>query len=86
MNSQFGNLFRASGLGSSAINSQHFLEARAPLLPDFRKGHWVQDLERPRVQSILSMSDRASLFKQPTGEYPITYGCSLVQTVFNGEL
>ncbi|KAI3446569.1 hypothetical protein Pfo_003234 [Paulownia fortunei] len=80
----FGILGRISGAGSSAINSQNILDSngRMPLLTDYKKGHWAQDLDRSRTQSLLS--DKPSLHKQHTGEFPLSHGCSLLQTIFNG--
>ncbi|XP_012857439.1 PREDICTED: vacuolar amino acid transporter 1 [Erythranthe guttata] len=79
----FGGLLRISGAGS-LIGSQHFLEGnvRAPFLSDYKKGYVGHDIEKTRAHSIFS--NKSSFLKpQPTGEYPITYGCSVVQTVFN---
>ncbi|PIM98503.1 Amino acid transporter [Handroanthus impetiginosus] len=46
------------------------------------KGYWAGDLDRLRTKSVLS--DKVPLQKQLTGEYPLTHGCSLLQTIFNG--
>ncbi|KAH6772195.1 Transmembrane amino acid transporter family protein [Perilla frutescens var. hirtella] len=75
---------RISGASSSVISSHNFLESngKIPLLADYKKGHHVEDLQRSRTQSI--MSEKASFHKQPTGELPLSHGCSLVQTIFNG--
>lgn len=58
------------------------LDGKSPLLSDYQK----EDLDSiSRAQS--SISERASLYKQQlTGDLPIGHGCSLTQTVFNGNL
>jgi vesicular inhibitory amino acid transporter len=62
------------------------LDGKSPLLSDYEKNYQKEDLDSiSRAQS--SISERASLYKQQlTGELPIGHGCSLTQTVFNGNL
>ncbi|KAL6534659.1 hypothetical protein OROGR_013334 [Orobanche gracilis] len=75
----FGTFFRA---GSSVI-SQNDLNDRMPLLTDYKKGHRAEGFDRLRTPSLLS--DKASsLYKQLTGEFPLSHECSFVQTIFNG--
>ncbi|KAL6540684.1 hypothetical protein OROMI_024567 [Orobanche minor] len=75
----FGTFFRA---GSSVI-SQNDLNDRMPLLTDYKKGHRAEGFDRLRTPSLLS--DKASsVYKQPTGEFPLSHECSFVQTIFNG--
>ncbi|KAL6539764.1 Amino acid transporter avt1a [Orobanche hederae] len=75
----FGTFFRA---GSSVI-SQNDLNDRMPLLTDYKKGQRAEGFDRLRTPSLLS--DKASsVYKQPTGEFPLSHECSFVQTIFNG--
>ncbi|KZV22463.1 hypothetical protein F511_19683 [Dorcoceras hygrometricum] len=80
----FGTLRRMSDAGYARmdINGQNIwdLNIKASLLSDY-KGQ-TEDLTADlRTQS--SVSDKVSLYKQLTGEFPLRHGCSLVQTVFN---
>ncbi|KAL3623727.1 hypothetical protein CASFOL_032543 [Castilleja foliolosa] len=78
----FGTFFGISGAGSSAI-SQNDLNDRMPFLSDYnKKGNYSEGFSRFRTPSVLS--EKASLYKQQTGEFPVSYGCSFVQTIFNG--
>lgn len=63
----------------------HNVNQRKPLLADYKKGHEhePEDVDRLRAQSALS--DKSSFYKQPT-QLPANYGCSLLQTIFNGAL
>ncbi|XP_075473755.1 amino acid transporter AVT1A [Primulina tabacum] len=80
----FGTLRRISGAGyaSMDINSQNIWDSniKASLLSDYKDQteDIVTDL---RTQS--SLSNKASLYKQLTGEFSSRHGCSLVQTIFN---
>ncbi|KAK4481758.1 hypothetical protein RD792_012669 [Penstemon davidsonii] len=73
----FGSFRRVSGAGGSVYdaNSQLDLSGKTPLLTDYKTRIF-------RKQS--SLSDKSSLHKQLTGEFPLSHGCSLTQTVFNG--
>ncbi|KAE8661195.1 Transmembrane amino acid transporter family protein, putative isoform 2 [Hibiscus syriacus] len=58
------------------------LDGRLPLLNENRKSYSKETLESiSRAQS--GWSQRPSFPKQLTGEFPISYGCSVTQTVFN---
>ncbi|XP_031126287.1 amino acid transporter AVT1A-like [Ipomoea triloba] len=79
----------ASIFSSFDFTSHGNLDAtgKVPLLPDLEKVFQRRDSARPsRVPSRVqpSFSQRSTLHKQPTGELPISYGCTLVQTIFNG--
>ncbi|XP_051148367.1 amino acid transporter AVT1A-like [Andrographis paniculata] len=89
----FGSIIPVSGMGGSIFgsrlgsifNSQNFSEVsgRVPLLSsDIKKGHWREEFDRMRTLS--TMSNRSNIRKQITGELPLSYGCNLVQTIFNG--
>lgn len=69
--------------GSSVINNEDLvdLNGRMPLLSDHKIGYRAEDLDKLRVRSMFS--DTASLCRQPTGEFPLSHGCNLVQTIFN---
>lgn len=75
-----------SGMTASVLNSQNFsdVSGKVPFLSDYKKGHWREEFDRMRTQS--TMSSKSYLRKQITGELPLSYGCNLVQTIFNGEL
>lgn len=81
------------GLGSSAMyscfddrtKSNSNLDGKSSLLSDYERIYQKEGLDKiSRAQS--SLSEKASLNKQLTGELPIGHGCSLTQTVFNGKL
>ncbi|KAL8467634.1 hypothetical protein ACS0TY_031028 [Phlomoides rotata] len=70
--------------GSSVINNEEFWDSsrKMPLLSDHKIGHQAaEDFDKVRVRSMFS--DTASLYTQQTGEFPLSHGCNLVQTVFN---
>ncbi|KAJ7976613.1 Amino acid transporter family protein [Quillaja saponaria] len=58
------------------------LDGKAPLLSDREKSYQRVELDKIS-RSQLSWSEKASLYKQLTGEFPIAFGCSFTQTVFN---
>ncbi|KAI8526636.1 hypothetical protein RHMOL_Rhmol12G0011100 [Rhododendron molle] len=59
------------------------LETKTPLLPEYGKSFQKDDSRRlSGTQS--SWFDKAPFLKQFTEEFPINYGCSFTQTVFNG--
>ncbi|XP_073159514.1 amino acid transporter AVT1A-like isoform X1 [Henckelia pumila] len=80
----FGTLRGISGAGyaSMDINSQNIWDSniKASLLSDY-KGQ-TEDLATD-LRTHSSLSDKASMYKQLTGEFPLKHGCSLVQTIFN---
>ncbi|XP_073278258.1 amino acid transporter AVT1A [Primulina huaijiensis] len=80
----FGTLRRISGAGNASmdINSQNIWDSniKASLLSDY-KGQTEDLVTDLRTQS--SLSNKASLYEQLTGEFPSRHGCSLVQTIFN---
>lgn len=84
--------FGLLGLDSSAVyssfddrtKSNSDLDGKSALLSDYERTHQKEDLDKiSRAQS--SLSEKALLNKQLTGELPIGHGCSLTQTVFNGK-
>ncbi|KAG6690952.1 hypothetical protein I3843_10G039700 [Carya illinoinensis] len=83
--------FGLLGLDSSAVyssfddrtKSNSDLDGKSALLSDYERTHQKEGLDKiSRAQS--SLSEKALLNKQLTGELPIGHGCSLTQTVFNG--
>ncbi|CAA0829835.1 Transmembrane amino acid transporter family protein [Striga hermonthica] len=75
----FGTLFRSSAIGSSAMINQNDLNDRMPLIADYKRGYREEHFERLKTPSLLSVSS-----SMPTGEFPLSHGCSFVQTIFNG--
>ncbi|GMJ03793.1 hypothetical protein like AT2G41190 [Hibiscus trionum] len=66
----------------SSQRSNLELDGKFPLLPDNPKSYSKEFLGGiSRAQS--GWSQRPSFAKQFTGEFPISYGCSVTQTVFN---
>ncbi|KAB1222194.1 Vacuolar amino acid transporter 1 [Morella rubra] len=83
----FGRLGPSSVLSSfdDRTKSNSDLNAKSPLLSDYERIHHKEELDKiSRAQS--SISEKASLYKQLTGELPIGHGCNLTQTVFNGKI
>ncbi|KAK3009925.1 hypothetical protein RJ639_011032 [Escallonia herrerae] len=73
----FGILRRAS---RSSLDIE---STKTPFLSEYEKVYQKEDLDRVlRAQS--SLSQKASLHEQLTGELPISRGCSFTQTIFNG--
>ncbi|XWS59008.1 hypothetical protein CRYUN_Cryun08bG0083400 [Craigia yunnanensis] len=67
---------------SSHSKSNLDLDGNLPLLPEHQKSYQKVFLDSiSRAQS--SWSQKYSFHKQLTGEFPIAYGCSVTQTVFN---
>ncbi|XVE95773.1 hypothetical protein REPUB_Repub02eG0128700 [Reevesia pubescens] len=67
---------------SSQSKSNLDLDGKLPLLPEQQKSYQKDVLDSiSRSQS--SLSQKYSIHMQLTGEFPIAYGCSLTQTVFN---
>lgn len=80
------------GLIGGISNFRHFsfssqksnldLDGKLPLLPENRKSYSKEFLDSiSGAQS--TWSQKHSFSKQLTGEFPIAYGCSVTQTVFN---
>ncbi|XP_052482716.1 amino acid transporter AVT1A isoform X2 [Gossypium raimondii] len=80
------------GLIGGISNFRHFsfssqksnldLDGKLPLLPENRKSYSKEFLDSiSGAQS--TWSQKHSFAKQLTGEFPIAYGCSVTQTVFN---
>lgn len=85
----FGTLGRSSSLRYSVLHSSfsksHLeADASAPLLPDYGIHHHKEDYARIS-RFLSSFSAKSSICRQPTGELPISHGCSFIQTVFNGK-
>ncbi|KAK4771632.1 hypothetical protein SAY87_032164 [Trapa incisa] len=81
----FGILGQSSNLRFSILDST-FSKSRldadttAPLLTDYERQK--DDSSRiSRFQS--SFSAKSSVYRQPTGEFPISHGCNFIQTIFN---
>lgn len=78
----FGALGRAPNLiySSFETSSKTNLEqdAKIPLLPEQK-----EDVDRISVTQS-SWLQKSSFHKQLTGELPIGHGCSMTQTIFNG--
>lgn len=74
----FGNLRRGS------IDRYSFCESKTSLLSKESIVEEEDDLERISIAQ-LSVSEKASLYSQLTGELPIGHGCSFSQTIFNGK-
>lgn len=55
------------------------------LLPEKATGE-EKDNEGGISIAWLSSSEKAPLHEQLTGEFPVSHGCSLTQTIFNGEV
>lgn len=83
------------GLIGGISNFRHFsfssqksnldLDGKLPLLPENRNSYSKEFLDSiSGAQS--TWSQKHSFAKQLTGEFPIAYGCSVTQTVFNGKL
>ncbi|KAK4796211.1 hypothetical protein SAY86_028537 [Trapa natans] len=73
---------RYSILDSNFCKSQIETDAAAPLLTDYESRYQKDDNSRiSRFSSTFSA--QSSIYRQPTGEFPINHGCSLIQTIFN---
>lgn len=59
------------------------MNEKAPLLTEDKKIHQTEEIDRI-VRAHSSWSKMASFNEQQNGELPISHGCSLVQTIFNG--
>ncbi|XP_022846244.1 amino acid transporter AVT1A-like [Olea europaea var. sylvestris] len=83
----FGTLRGVYGAGYSGCdinnNSNPVLNEKAPLLTEDKKIHQTEEIDRI-VRAHSSWSKMASFNEQQNGELPISHGCSLVQTIFNG--
>ncbi|XVE60976.1 hypothetical protein DITRI_Ditri06bG0003800 [Diplodiscus trichospermus] len=67
---------------SSMSKSNLDLDGKVPLLPEHQRSHPKVLLDSiSRAQS--TWPQKYSIHKQLTGEFPIAYGCSVTQTVFN---
>ncbi|RAL48636.1 hypothetical protein DM860_000956 [Cuscuta australis] len=76
-------------LSSPDIHGVSTLDAtqRVPLLADLENAFQRRDPERSsKLPTRLQPSylQKSTLYKQPTAELPISHGCTLVQTIFNG--
>ncbi|KAE8692547.1 Transmembrane amino acid transporter family protein, putative isoform 2 [Hibiscus syriacus] len=77
-----GGIQNLRHLSFTSQKSNLELDGRLPLMPENRKSYSKEFLESlSRAQS--GWSQRPSFPKQLTGEFPISYGCSVTQTVFN---
>lgn len=82
----FGSFQRVASFkfSTSDISSQNNLvwSVKTPLLSIDGKSHQKSDLDVP-WRSQASWPEKVSS-RMITGELPISHGCSLVQTIFNG--
>ncbi|KAK8715488.1 hypothetical protein V6N13_042822 [Hibiscus sabdariffa] len=80
-----GGIQNLRHLSFSSQRSNFELDGKFPFLPDNRKSYSKEFLDSmTRAQS--GWLQRPSFAKQLTGEFPISYGCSVTQTVFNSIL
>ncbi|KAK9036825.1 hypothetical protein V6N11_021752 [Hibiscus sabdariffa] len=77
-----GGIQNLRHLSFSSQRSNFELDGKFPFLSDNRKSYSKEFLDSmTRAQS--GWLQRPSFAKQLTGEFPISYGCSVTQTVFN---
>lgn len=80
----FPNLSRFSF--SSLSKSSLDLDGKLPLLPEQQESSYHKDFPDSTSRAQSSWLHKYSIHSQLTGELPIAYGCSLTQTIFNGNL
>lgn len=70
---------------SNYSKSNYGVDVRSLLLANFEANNQKDDPARmSRLHSAVSARS-TSIYSQATGEFPISYGCSFTQTVFNGK-
>ncbi|EOY08949.1 Transmembrane amino acid transporter family protein, putative isoform 2 [Theobroma cacao] len=67
---------------SSQSKSSLDLDGKLPLLPEHQKS-CQKDFLDSISRAPSSWSQKYSLHKQLTGEFPVAYGCNVTQTIFN---
>ncbi|XVE90717.1 hypothetical protein DITRI_Ditri20bG0099700 [Diplodiscus trichospermus] len=67
---------------SSQSKSSLDLDGKLPLLPEHQTSY-QKDFSDSIARGPSTWSQKYSIHKQLTGEFPIAYGCNMTQTVFN---